>query len=226
MPLAVSVFNASSQKQSKAAYAPARSQRTSGTPECVVYLLDHDGSLYPDIQRLLKSVALHSIIFKSPVEFLASARLDVPSCLILDVRFPGASGLDFQQRLARDGIQIPIVFVTAYGDVSITVRAMKAGAVDFLTKPCRDQDLLDAVTTAIERDRKRRGGTSCDANATEALCRAHRTPAAGHGTCHLGLVEQADRRQVGIERNDGQSTSWAANAKAEGALIARPGADG
>jgi len=122
----------------------------------MVYLIDHDGSLQPDLQRLLKSVVLHSVVFKSPSEFLASTRPEVPSCLILDIRLPGLSGLDFQQQIAREGIQLPLVFVTGYGDVSTTVRAMKAGAVDVLTKPCRDQDLLDAVMAAIERDRKRR----------------------------------------------------------------------
>ncbi len=145
-----------SQRRPKAINPSIRSQRANDAPDCIVYLIDHDGTLQPDLQRLLKSVALDSIVFKSPSEFLASARPDVPSCLILDVRLPGLSGLDFQQQLAREGIQLPLVFVTGYGDVPTTVRAMKAGAVDFLTKPCRDQDLLDAVMAAIERDRKQR----------------------------------------------------------------------
>jgi FixJ family two-component response regulator len=145
-----------SRRRPKAINTSTRSQRDNDAPDCTVYLIDHDGSLQPDLQRLLKSVALHSVVFKSPSEFLASARLEVPSCLILDIRLPGLSGLDFQLQLAREGIPLPLIFVTGYGDVSTTVRAMKAGAVDFLTKPCRDQDLLDAITAAIERDRNRR----------------------------------------------------------------------
>src|SRR5206468_8588243 len=95
-------------------------------------------------------------VFASPQEFLQNDRPNVPGCLVLDVRLPGVSGLDFQAELAKADIRIPIVFITGHGDIPMTVRAMKGGAVDFLTKPFRDQDLLDAVVAAIERDRKRR----------------------------------------------------------------------
>jgi FixJ family two-component response regulator len=108
------------------------------------------------LRNLFRSVGLRVEVFGSAPEFLQSKLPDVASCLILDIRLPRLSGLDFQADLARAGIHIPIIFMTGHGDIPMTVRAMKAGAVDFLTKPFRDQDMLDAVTTAIERDRNSR----------------------------------------------------------------------
>jgi FixJ family two-component response regulator len=108
------------------------------------------------LARLFHSVQLRAEVFASAQEFLRRTRPDVPSCLVLDVRLPGLSGLDFQAELIKADVRIPIVFITGHGDISMTVRAMKAGAVDFLAKPFRDQDLLDAVATAVQRDRQRR----------------------------------------------------------------------
>jgi FixJ family two-component response regulator len=108
------------------------------------------------LSRLFQSVQLRAEAFASPQEFLQGERPNVPSCLVLDVRLPGLSGLDFQAELAKADVRIPIVFITGHGDIPMTVRAMKAGAVDFLAKPFRDQDLLDAVTAAIQRDQTRR----------------------------------------------------------------------
>lgn len=108
------------------------------------------------IKNLLKSVGLEPELFASATEFLAHGRRDVPACLILDVRLPGISGLDLQRELNSAGIQIPIIFITAHGDIPMSVRAMKAGAVEFLTKPFRDQDLLDAIQICLGRDRARR----------------------------------------------------------------------
>jgi len=108
------------------------------------------------LARLFHSVQLRAEVFASAQEFLRRPRPDVPSCLVLDVRLPGLSGLDFQAELIKADVRIPIVFITGHGDISMTVRAMKAGAVDFLAKPFRDQDLLDAVATAVQRDRQRR----------------------------------------------------------------------
>jgi RNA polymerase sigma factor (sigma-70 family) len=108
------------------------------------------------IKRLIETVGLQVELFGSAQEFLQAERPDVPGCLVLDIRLPGKSGLDFQRELADANIRIPIIFVTAHGDIPMTVRAMKAGAVEFLTKPFRDQDLLDAVQFALERDRARR----------------------------------------------------------------------
>src|ERR1019366_6434416 len=102
---------------------------------------------------MLKSVGLRSETFGTPQEFLRSKRPDVPSCLILDVRLPGINGLDFQRELSNAGIHIPIIFITGHGDIPMTVKAMKSGAVEFLTRPFRDQDLLDAIHQALARDR-------------------------------------------------------------------------
>jgi len=122
----------------------------------VVFVVDDDPSVRRAIQRLVESVGLQVELFASAQEFLRSERPDAPSCLVLDIRLPGISGLDFQRQLAEANIHIPIIFITAHGDIPMTVRAMKAGAVEFLTKPFRDQDLLDAIQIALERDRTRR----------------------------------------------------------------------
>jgi FixJ family two-component response regulator len=122
----------------------------------VVFIIDDDVSLCEALARLFRSVGLQAQVFGSAPEFLQSKLPDGPSCLVLDVRLPGLSGLDFQSELARADIQIPIVFMTGHGDIPMTVRAMKAGAVEFLPKPFRDQDMLDAVQTGLERDRARR----------------------------------------------------------------------
>ena len=125
-------------------------------PQPMVFVVDDDPSLRNALSNLFRSVGLRAEVFASAPEFLQSKLPDVPSCLVLDVRLPGPSGLDFQAELAKANIHIPIIFMTGHGDIPMTVRAMKAGAVDFLTKPFRDQDMLDAVSAAIERDRKRR----------------------------------------------------------------------
>ena len=122
----------------------------------VVFIVDDDASVRRSIQDLLSSVALRSEAFATPQHFLDSKRADCPACLVLDVRRPGMSGLDCQRRLAEAGITIPIIFITGHGDVPVTVRAMKSGAVEFLTKPFRPQELLDAVQQALDRDRKLR----------------------------------------------------------------------
>src|ERR1700692_4990180 len=119
----------------------------------LVFVIDDDAGMRAAIQGLLKSVGLGSETFGTAQEFLRSKRPDTPSCLVLDVRLPGVSGLDFQRRLADSGVRIPIVFITGHGDIPMTVKAMKSGAVEFLTKPFRDQDLLDAIHQALGRDR-------------------------------------------------------------------------
>jgi FixJ family two-component response regulator len=119
----------------------------------VVFIVDDDASLRRSVQDLLSSVALESQAFATPQEFLQSKRAARPGCLVLDLRLPGISGLDFQGELAQAGVTLPIIFLSGYGDVPLTVRAMKSGAVEFLTKPFRPQELLDAVQQALERDR-------------------------------------------------------------------------
>jgi len=121
-----------------------------------VFVIDDDDLVRASIQGLLKSVGLRSETFGAAQEFLRSKRADGPSCLVLDVRLPGVNGLDFQRELAEAGIRIPIIFITGHGDIPMSVRAMKSGAVEFLTKPFRDQDLLDAIHQALDRDRASR----------------------------------------------------------------------
>jgi FixJ family two-component response regulator len=121
-----------------------------------VFVIDDDTLVRASIQGLLKSVSLRSEAFATAQEFLRSERPDGPSCLILDVRLPGVNGLDFQQELADADIFIPIIFITGHGDIPMSVKAMKSGAVEFLTKPFRDQDLLDAIHQALNRDREMR----------------------------------------------------------------------
>jgi FixJ family two-component response regulator len=122
----------------------------------MVFIVDDDESLRQSLSSLLRSVGLQVQVFGSPMEFLKGKRPDLASCIVLDIRLPGLSGLDFQNELLKENIKIPIIFITGHGDISMSVKAMKAGAVEFLTKPIREQDLLDAVQLALERDRVRR----------------------------------------------------------------------
>jgi FixJ family two-component response regulator len=124
--------------------------------QSVVFVIDDDESMRRSLASLLRSVGLDARVFSSPQEFTRAERPDAPGCLVLDVRLPGMSGLAFQEQLAKAGIGLPIIFISGHGDVPMTVRAMKAGAVEFLTKPFDDQVLLDAIHGAIERDRGRR----------------------------------------------------------------------
>ena len=134
----------------------------------LVLVMDDDSSVRDALSSLFRSVGLRVELFASPAEFLKAPLPEVPSCLVLDVRLPGLSGLDFQANLARTGTHIPIVFMTGHGDIPMTVKAMKAGAVEFLTKPFRDQDMLDAVRLALAGDLARR-----DAEKTVSVLRAN-----------------------------------------------------
>lgn len=138
------------------AHRPISPSAFAAGKEAIVYIVDDDALLRDALSRLFKSVGLQAQLFGSAQELLQSKLADIPSCLVLDVRLPGVSGLEFQTELARANIHMPIIFMTGHGDIPMSVRAMKAGAIDFLTKPFRDQDMLDAVTTAVDRDRKRR----------------------------------------------------------------------
>jgi len=122
----------------------------------VVFVVDDDPSAREGIEDLLQSVDLPVMTFKSPQEFLQGARPDAPGCIVLDVRLPGTSGLEFQKVLIEAGIHLPVIFVTGHGDIPMSVMAMKSGAIEFLTKPFREQSLLDAVNAGIEQDRLRR----------------------------------------------------------------------
>ena len=133
------------------------SKKSSTTAECepAVYVIDDDVGLRDALARLFRSIGYRAEVFTSATELLKRRLPSVPSCLVLDVRLPGLSGFDLHAELTKSDIRIPIVFMTAHGDIPMSVRAMKGGAIDFLTKPFRDQDMLDAVATAISRDRDR-----------------------------------------------------------------------
>jgi FixJ family two-component response regulator len=133
----------------------------------VVFLIDDDPSVRDALKSLLRSVGLEVQAFGSAQEFLRAKRSDAPACLVLDVRLPGPSGLDFQRDLAESNISLPIIFITGHGDIPMSVKAMKAGAVEFLSKPFRDQELLDAIHQGIEQDRVRRQETAITAELQE-----------------------------------------------------------
>ena len=122
----------------------------------LVFVVDDDPSVRDALDGLIRSIGLKVLTYGSTQEFLKSERPDAPACLVLDVRLPGSSGLDFQRQLIQSGLELPIIFITGHGDIPMSVRAIKAGAVEFLTKPFRDQELLDAIQQGIERDRERR----------------------------------------------------------------------
>jgi FixJ family two-component response regulator len=132
--------------------------------QSVVFVVDDDASVRQALQSLFRSVGLQAQVFGSTAEFLNSNLPDVASCLVLDVRLPGISGLDFQSELAKSKIDVPIIFITGHGDIPMSVKAMKAGAVEFLTKPFRDQELLDAIGIALNLDRTRRENAKAVSN--------------------------------------------------------------
>jgi FixJ family two-component response regulator len=143
---------------------PKPSREPVSAKEPLVFIVEDDESMRRALTNLFQSVGLEVQVFGSAAEMLQGKLPDVASCLVLDIRLPGLSGLDFQAELGKANIRIPIIFMTGHGDIPMSVRAMKGGAVDFLTKPFRDQDMLDAVTVAIERDRKRREADKVVAN--------------------------------------------------------------
>jgi FixJ family two-component response regulator len=175
---------------------------------------------------LLSSVGLTPAPHASVIEFLAAKKPDVPGCLVLDVRMPGISGLDFQEKLCGLGIHLPVILMTGHGDVRMSVRGMKAGAVDFLTKPFRDQDMLDAVCTAIRRDRVRRDGDAVVTGLRERF-----TTLSPREREVMLLVTSGKRNKqvadnLGVTENHRQISSWRGDAQNGRAYAGRPGADG
>jgi len=166
--------------------------------EPVVYVVDDDESLRDALGSLFRSVGLRVEVFSSAADLLRTTFPDVDSCLVLDVRLPGVSGLDFQAQLSRDNNNIPIIFMTGHGDIPMSVRAMKAGAIDFLAKPFRDQDMLDAVNAAIERDRARRQTerSLAGVRALFASLTAREREIMGHVTA--GLMNKQIAAEVGL----------------------------
>ena len=164
----------------------------------VVFVIDDDASLRVSLSSLFRSIGLQVMAFESTAGFLSAKLPDTPSCLVLDVRLPGLSGLDFQAQLAKADIRLPIIFMTGHGDIPMTVRAMKAGAVEFLTKPFRDQDMLDAVQAGLEQDRIRREDTAAAANLRHRF--ASLTPREQEimGLVTAGLMNKQIAGEIGI----------------------------
>jgi FixJ family two-component response regulator len=163
--------------------------------EALVFVVDDDAPMRESLKNLLRSVGLRVEAFASAQEFLHSPRPDVPGCLVLDVRLPGLSGLDLQQQMAESDRDMPIIFITGHGDIPMTVQAMKAGAVEFLTKPFRDQALLDAVQHALERDRQARQQRA----RSEALRRRYRLLTLREREVMAGVVAGLLNKQIAAE---------------------------
>jgi FixJ family two-component response regulator len=159
-------------------------------PQPIVFVIDDDESMRIALSYLFRSMQFEVMVFSSAADFRKATLPSVPSCLVLDIRLPGVSGLEFQEALAKMDVRIPIVFITGHGDVPMTVKAMKAGAVDFLTKPFRDQDMLDAVTRAIERDRTRRKGEATTSNLKETFAALTRREREVMGLVTAGLMNK------------------------------------
>jgi FixJ family two-component response regulator len=170
--------------------------------EATVFIVDDDTPTRELLGSLIRSVGLRAELFGSAQEFLQGQRPDTPTCLVLDVRLPGLSGLDLQRRTTEAGVEIPIIFVTGYGDIPMTVRAMKAGAVEFLTKPFRDQDLLDAIQQALERSRKAREQQA----ATEKLRRRFVLLTPRERAVMAGVVAGLLNKQIGAELGLSEAT--------------------
>jgi FixJ family two-component response regulator len=177
---------------------PASPRGASTPEEPVVLVVDDDPSLRQALSSLLRSVGLRVEVFGSAPELLETPLPDAACCLVLDIRLPKRSGLDFQSELIKANIRIPIIFITAHGDVPMSVRAMKAGAVDFLSKPFRDQDLLDAVAIAIERDRKRREGEKGVAELKAKLETLTKRELEVMGLVTAGLMNKQVAGEIGV----------------------------
>ena len=205
---------------------PASPHTLAGAEEPVVFVVDDDASMRDALSNLFRSVGLRVEVFGSAHEFLQSTLPNVASCLILDIRLPRLSGLDFQAELAKADIHIPIIFMTGHGDIPMTVRAMKAGAVDFLTKPFRDQDMLDAVTTAIERDRVSRDEARVlsGLHARFATLTPREREVIALVTCRAH--EQADRSRNRHCRDHREDTSRAHHEENGREIAGRSGEDG
>jgi len=170
--------------------------------DSMVFVVDDDAPIRESLKNLIRSVGLRVELFASAQEFLRSKRPDVPSCLVLDVRLPGLSGLDLQRRTTEAGMGIPIIFITGHGDIPMSVRAMKAGAVEFLTKPFRDQDLLDAIQQALERARQARDQRA----ALEELRRRFASLTPRERDVMMHVVAGLLNKQIGAELGTSETT--------------------
>jgi len=177
---------------------PDHAQPPIQSPNSVVIIVDDDAGIRASLDSLFRSVGLDTRLYGSPSELLGGSLPDGPGCIVLDVRLPGVSGLDLQSQLVRQGISYPIIFMTGHGDIPMSVRAMKAGAVDFLSKPFRDQDMLDAVTAALERDAQHRAeaATKEDIRAQYETLTAREREVMGHVTA--GLMNKQVAALIGL----------------------------
>lgn len=177
---------------------PDQAQPPARSLNSVVIVVDDDAGIRASLDSLFRSVGLDTRLFSSPAELLGGALPEGPGCIVLDVRLPGVSGLDLQSQLVRQGISYPIIFMTGHGDIPMSVRAMKAGAVDFLAKPFRDQDMLDAVTAALERDAQHRAeaATRDDIRAQFETLTAREREVMGHVTA--GLMNKQVAALIGL----------------------------
>jgi FixJ family two-component response regulator len=166
--------------------------------ESMVFVIDDDASVRASLKSLFESVGLHVQVFGSADAFLQSERPDAACCLVLDVRLPGLSGIEFQGELARTGTDLPIIFLTGHGDIPMTAQAMKAGAVEFLTKPCRDQELLDAVRLALERHRAKRKDNSYIAGLRDQFAALTAREKEVAGLVTAGLLNKQIAAEMGI----------------------------
>ena len=177
---------------------PDHAQPPTQSLNSVVIIVDDDAGIRASLDSLFRSVGLDTRLYGSPSELLGGSLPDRPGCIVLDVRLPGVSGLDLQSQLVRQGISYPIIFMTGHGDIPMSVRAMKAGAVDFLSKPFRDQDMLDAVTAALERDAQHRAeaATKEDIRAQYETLTAREREVMGHVTA--GLMNKQVAALIGL----------------------------
>jgi FixJ family two-component response regulator len=199
-------------ERAKSSHEPASAK------ESIVFVIDDDVAMRATLSSLFRSVGLRVELFGSAKEFAQIKMLDVASCLVLDIRLPGVSGLDFQAELAEADTRIPIIFMTGHGDIPMSVKAMKAGAIDFLTKPFRDQDILDAVIRALERDQKRRDSEKT-VSEVRILFDSLTARAGGDDTRRRWSHEQADRGQIRHHRDYCEGPSWPYDAKNEGSVV-------
>ena len=202
---------------------PRPSKQIDALPEApIVLIVDDDPSVREALGRLFRSVDLEPRLFASVAELMRQKFPDAPCCLVLDIRLPGVSGLDFQTQLAEANIHVPIIMITGHGDIPMSVRAMKGGAVDFLTKPFRDQDMIDAVAHAIERDRKRRDSNKSLAELRGLFEFAHAARAGDHGARNGRAHEQTGGGRTRAERDHGQDPSRSHYEEDGRAILGRP----
>ena len=205
--------------------SPAPAPAPAPAPEPIVHVIDDDRSVRAALEDLLTSVGLRVRAFGSVGEFLAAPREDTPGCLILDVRMPGQSGMDFHRQMGELGIALPVIFITGHGDIAMGVEAMKNGALEFLTKPFRDQDLLDAIQRGIEQDRARRteeGAIDELRQRWASLNAGEQAVIRGRGA---GSAQQADRGGSGGQRDHREGPARAVDAQDAGQDAGGSGAD-